>query len=128
MSTDTILAKLFGTPPTPPLPLRDRLAGPPLPAEGRLAGHMRLIMSMDDWSREARENTRDHVLAALDEARMDGVKATIEWLRAIPRYELPTDDPEVFDVGWISHHEAACLLEELVASMTAETATPEPAP
>jgi hypothetical protein len=38
-----------------------------LEAEGKLAGHLQIVMH--DWPREAKQNTIDHVLAALKEQR-----------------------------------------------------------
>lgn len=43
------------------------------PSEQSLIGHMQIVMH--EWPREARENTRDHILAALDEAFRQGVAA-----------------------------------------------------
>jgi hypothetical protein len=38
-----------------------------LEAEGKLAGHLQIVMH--DWPRESKQNTIDHVLAALKEQR-----------------------------------------------------------
>jgi hypothetical protein len=43
------------------------------PAERALISHMQIVMH--DWPKEARENTRDHLIAALDEAFRKGMEA-----------------------------------------------------
>lgn len=57
------------------IPLPDRMAPSYVggSAERALIGHMQIIMH--DWPREARENTRDHIIAALNEAFRTGLEA-----------------------------------------------------
>ena len=69
----------------PPLTVPDRLAKSHkmLPHEAKLCGHLKLVMTMEQWLPEARENTRDHVISALDEAYVAGMRAVLVWLHTL---------------------------------------------
>ena len=64
---------------------RDRLMDGMLPGERKLAVHV--MLATGDWPKESRQNLVEHIIAALDEAYEDGIKAT-----------LAANDPRTIDV------------------------------
>lgn len=48
---------------------------------------------------------------------LDGVEATLEWLRSLPKIQMPTREPDVVSIHDMSALEAAIYLEEKIEAV-----------
>ena len=83
-----------------------------MPAKGTITdGELRALFGVKDMPDVPRfEPVRDDYTAGF----ANGVEAVLEWLRALPKIEMPTKDPQLITIHDMSALEAAIHLEQKI--------------